>query len=96
MFVISLRYIKPLSEIDRLMDEHRKFLKGHYKSGAFLMSGKKEPRVGGIIIATAASKAEIEAIIKQDPFHREKAAEYEIIEFLPTMTASFLSQYISV
>ena len=30
----------------------------------------------------------IERIVLNDPFNREKIAEYEIIEFLPSMTAA--------
>lgn len=38
MFVILLRYIKPLSEVDRLIGEHKEFLECYYASGHFLLS----------------------------------------------------------
>ncbi|MDE2429620.1 MAG: GTP cyclohydrolase [Burkholderiales bacterium] len=93
MFIIQLRYLKPLSEVDRLVGEHRVFLERHYASGHFLMSGRKEPRTGGVILAQAGSLAELEAIVQQDPFYREQIAEYELIEFLPSMTAASLAQF---
>lgn len=94
MFIVLLRYIKPLSEVDRCVEEHREFLERYYSSGNFLLSGRKEPRTGGVILAKAESLAEIESIIQNDPFHREKIANYEIIEFRPSMSTDNLSHLI--
>lgn len=91
MFVILLNYIKPLSEVDRFVGEHREFLEHYYASGHFLLSGRKEPRTGGVIFSKAETRAEIESIILNDPFNREQIAEYEIIEFLPSMAAPHLA-----
>ena len=93
MFIISLHYLRDLSEIDRFIPEHRDFLERHYASGHFLMSGRKNPRTGGIIVAQAGSLAEIEAILRQDPFHREQLARYEVTEFQPTLTQDALAHY---
>ncbi|MBT3067512.1 YciI family protein [Rhodoferax sp. U11-2br] len=90
MFVILLNYIKPLSEVDCFVAEHRAYLASHYASGHFLMYGRQEPRTGGVILAKAPTRAEIERIIQNDPFHREQIAEYNIVEFLPSMTATEL------
>ena len=92
MFVILLNFIKPLVEVDQFVGEHREFLERYYVSGHFLLSGRKEPRTGGVILAKAETRAEIENIILNDPFNREKIAEYEIVEFLPSMTATYLSE----
>lgn len=91
MFVILLNYIKPLSEVDRFVEEHREFLERYYASGHFLLSGRKEPRTGGVILSKAETRAEIDSIVLNDPFNREKIAEYEIIEFLPSMAATHLA-----
>lgn len=90
MFLILLTYKKPLAEVDRFVAEHRAFLEQHYASGQFLLSGRKEPRTGGVILATTAQRAEVEEIVRRDPFHRENIADYEIVEFLPTMAAAQL------
>lgn len=92
MFLILLTYTKPLAEVDRFVAEHRAFLERHYASGQFLLSGRKEPRTGGVILATAGQRSEIEDIVRRDPFHREGIAEYEIVEFVPTMAAAHLDQ----
>jgi uncharacterized protein YciI len=55
-------------------------------------AGKQgQPNTGGVILAKAETRAEIEDIILNDPFRREKIAEYEIIEFLPTTAATHLA-----
>jgi uncharacterized protein YciI len=87
MFIILLNYIKPLCDVEPLIDEHRRFLARHYAAGNFLLSGRKEPRTGGVILASAPTRAAVEQIIRHDPFHRERVAEYEIIEFVPTLAA---------
>ncbi|MGE4421841.1 MAG: YciI family protein [Pseudodesulfovibrio sp.] len=93
MFILRLTYVKPLSEIDRLIPPHREYLAKYYASGNFLFSGRQEPRTGGVIIARAGSRAEVEALIKEDPFLIEGVAEYEIVEFVPAMTAPDLDGY---
>lgn len=87
MFLFNLTYVKPLEEIERLLPAHIRFLDACYEQGRFLCSGRKEPRTGGVILCVCGSREEAESIRDQDPFFREGAAEYEIIEFLPTKTA---------
>src|SRR5258707_2529695 len=81
MFVIELTYKFPLSAIDESMGAHVRFLKKHYASGAFLISGRMIPRDGGIIVALGSSKAEIEAIVRDDPFVSRGLADVRVIEF---------------
>jgi uncharacterized protein YciI len=91
MFIISLTYIKPLEEVDALLEEHVEYLKEQYALKNFLVSGRKAPRTGGVILARAVSREEIETIITLDPFYCHGAAEYEITEFTPTMTSDVLA-----
>jgi len=90
MFIVSLTYICDLSEIERFLDEHVAYLKKEYARGHFLASGRKNPRTGGVILAKAESRAKLNTILEKDPFHREKLAEYDIQEFIPTMAAEGL------
>jgi uncharacterized protein YciI len=84
MFVIELIYKAPLAKIDAHMAAHVRFLKKHYTAGHFLMSGRKVPRDGGIILAAGPSRAQVEAIVLEDPFHQHGLAEFRIIEFRPS------------
>ena len=82
MFVINLSYIVPLEELDEHMAEHVKYLRKYYKKNVFVASGRKVPRTGGIILALAKTKQEMENIIAEDPFFRHELAEFTITEFL--------------
>jgi uncharacterized protein YciI len=93
MFIITLTYLKSAEEIDAQLAAHREFLREQYANGVFLMSGRMVPRTGGVIVAVADSRADIEAVIELDPFNEAGLASYQITEFVPTMTADFLSTY---
>lgn len=82
MFIINLHYIVPLEKLDAHMTDHVAFLKKYYKMNVFVASGRKVPRTGGIILALAKSKEEVEQIISEDPFYTLKLAEFTITEFL--------------
>jgi len=81
MFVIELIYKAPLAEIDASMAAHMRFLKKHYASGHFIVSGRKVPRDGGIILAKGDSREQIEAIMREDPFCARGLADVRVIEF---------------
>ena len=88
MFVIELIYKADLTRIDAQMRAHVRFLKKYYAAGNFLVSGRKIPRDGGIILAVADSRSRIEAIIAEDPFHTHGLADFRIIEFRASQRAS--------
>lgn len=87
MFVIELIYKAALAEIDAHMAAHVRFLKKHYASGHFLVSGRKIPRDGGIILAVGESRAQIEAIVSEDPFCARGLADFRVIEFRESQQA---------
>jgi uncharacterized protein YciI len=87
MFVIELTYTADLSEIDRHMAAHVKFLNKYYAAGNFLVSGRQIPRVGGIIIAVANSREQMQAIVEEDPFCARGLAEFRIVEFRASQRA---------
>ena len=88
MFVIELIYKVELTQIDARMKAHVQYLKKHYDAGTFVVSGRKVPRDGGIIIATGDNRDEIEAIIKEDPFVVHGLAEYRITQFRASQRAA--------
>lgn len=83
MVVLLLKYIKPMEEVERLTPAHREFLKRYYDAGKFIVSGPREPRTGGVILANVANEVEAMKIIVEDPYFTEKVAEYEVIRFNP-------------
>jgi uncharacterized protein YciI len=95
MFVIELLYKADLARIDAHMAAHVRFLKKYYAAGNFLVSGRKIPRDGGIILAVGESRSQIEAIVAEDPFHAHGLADFRIIEFRTSQRADDIQQRIA-
>lgn len=83
MFVVVLDYIVDLIEIDNTLSEHASWLDEHYRSGLFLASGRREPRIGGVILATGSRHA-LESAVAGDPFAMRRLARHTVIEFHPS------------
>jgi uncharacterized protein YciI len=75
-------YTAPLERIEELVPAHREYLQEHFASGLFVVSGRRVPWTGGVIVARG-ERAEVEAAVAADPFTREGVAETEIVEFVP-------------
>ncbi|MFM5313194.1 YciI family protein [Aeromonas caviae] len=88
MFVVTLTYVKPLAEIGALIPAHIAWLERQYAAGHFLASGRRVPRVGGVILAQGVSRDALEAMLAEDPFKQAEAADYQVVEFVPTMTSA--------
>lgn len=81
MFVLILTYKASIEKVIELLDAHNRYLNKYYSSGNFLASGPQIPRTGGMILCRATNRAEVEEIIKEDPFNA--VADYQVIEFEP-------------
>ncbi|WP_290160034.1 YciI family protein [uncultured Duncaniella sp.] len=85
MFIAILTYKKPIEEVDRFLQAHRDYLAEHYAAGDFIASGPQTPRIGGVIMIKADNREAMDSIIVQDPFNINGIADYQIVEFTPTM-----------
>ncbi len=85
MFIAILTYKKTLSEVDKHLAAHREYLATHYTAGDFIASGPQTPRIGGVIMMKSDSRETIMSILAQDPFHINDIADYQVVEFTPTM-----------
>ena len=90
MFIVSLTYKVPTEVVDQHLKAHSEFLKSQYELGNFFLSGRKVPRTGGMIFAKVDTRQALDSILKNDPFHVNGVADYEVTEFQPTMTANGL------
>lgn len=86
MFVVLLRFAANRTSAPRLMDGHNAWLRKGFDEGVFLLAGSIEPKAGGAILATAATRAEVEARVSEDPFVAEGVVAAEIIEIAPGRT----------
>jgi pimeloyl-ACP methyl ester carboxylesterase/uncharacterized protein YciI len=85
LFVVLLRYVKPLSEVDMHLSEHRAWLRQGYREGTLLASGPRHPRTGGVLLLRARDAHGVFALLDHDPFRRAAVAEYDVIEFEASM-----------
>lgn len=88
MFIAILSYKKSLEEVDRYLQAHRDYLAEHYAAGDIIMSGPRNPRIGGVIMIKADSGEAVNAILSQDPFNINGIADYQVVEFTPTLFCS--------
>jgi uncharacterized protein YciI len=87
MFIIDIEYTVEFDKVDPLIAEHFEFLKKYYDAGLFVVSGRKEPRTGGIILVKNNDRKLVEKVMKEDPFYRGKVANYTLTEFVPGTAA---------
>jgi uncharacterized protein YciI len=84
MFVFISEYQKPVEEVDQHREAHRAFLAGLNEQGLILVSGRRKPPVGGIVVIDADDLDHAKAIMAEDPFAKAGVAVYEPYEFAPT------------
>jgi uncharacterized protein YciI len=87
VFVLVLTYVKPTEAVDALMREHVAWLREHYDAGRFVVSGRRIPRTGGVIVARGDDRGEMEEIAASDPFVTGGVATVEVIQFRASQTA---------
>jgi uncharacterized protein YciI len=93
-FIIIIHYIESIERINEIQPRHREFLDKAYQKGIALFSGPQVPRKGGIIAAKGNTTEEVQEFFKDDPYQKEKAAEYQFIEFEPVHYQKFLEDWI--
>ncbi|MCR9422452.1 YciI family protein [Vibrio sp. RM-69-4] len=90
MFIVSLTYQVPLEKVDVFIPEHVAYLNEQYAKGHFVLSGRKEPRTGGVIISTISDRNKLNDVLAEDPFYREGLASYEVTEIVLTKASEKL------
>lgn len=88
MFILELTYTADLAKIDAAMKAHMRWLNAQYASGHFLVSGRKIPRDGGIILTTGESREAVETLAAEDPFVSQGLATVRVIEFRASQRAN--------
>lgn len=89
-FVVEITFTAEFSRIEPIVPEHRTFLQSGYDRGWLLMSGPQNPRVGGVVIARAPAKADLEAFFRDDPYAQAGVATYRFTEFNPVKRATLV------
>jgi uncharacterized protein YciI len=87
MFIVLLTYKADLAELDKHLDAHRAWLHEGVASGRLMVAGRLVPRTGGAMFVRAADRAEAEAWLRTDPFAIADVADYQLLEYDPTVIA---------
>ena len=59
-----------------------------------LVSGSQVPRTGGLIVARATSREDVETFIADDPFRLHDLADYWIVEVHPSLYDPALAPFL--
>lgn len=94
MFIVLLKYKKPIEVVDQFLVPHREFLSEQYRNNHLVASGPRNPRTGGVLISQLKNREELMRLIEQDPFYVNDIAEYEVIEFSPVKYHPEFAQFI--
>lgn len=81
MFILRSSYTGTAEQLAEHIDAHHDWALRYYESGHFLVGGRRVPATGGIGVARARSREEIEHIVSEDPWLRFGLIEYTIEEF---------------
>lgn len=80
MFLISIEYKVSFDKIEPYLDGHISFVRKFVDAGIFVLTAKKIPRTGGVILAKAESREELMKILSEDPFMAFDLAKSDISE----------------
>jgi uncharacterized protein YciI len=83
MFAAVSDYLAPLGEVDRLRKAHHRWVEQLYRDGVILVSGRREPPSGGVIVASADGEEAMVALLESDPFVVGGVARYMVYAFSP-------------
>jgi uncharacterized protein YciI len=90
--LVTVRYLKPLDQVQKLTDAHRAWLATWRERGVLLAAGPFVPRTGGAILLRVPDEQTIAEIRDGDPFVTSGAATYEINVWSPTIGADTLAK----
>lgn len=77
-------HLAPFEEFRHLQPAHHAFLQKGYDDGFFLFSGPQIPHHGGFLVARAASREDLDALLADEPFVKAKKMRFsQITEFHP-------------
>jgi uncharacterized protein YciI len=81
MFVLLSEYRQPPQEVADALPRHSEWIAAQYECGRLLVSGRRRPATGGLLVARGESRVDILAWIANDPFVSEGVATYDVYEF---------------
>ncbi len=87
MFLLLGRYTRPTEDVDPHRDAHVAWVQQHGQAGHFVLGAIQSPPVGGVIVALADSRDQVDAWIAEDPFVVNEVFEYDVREYTVAFSA---------
>jgi uncharacterized protein YciI len=81
VFVALSTYTTSVEEVLPLAAAHGEWVTEGYTSGRILVSGRRVPLNGGLLVVRGKDVAEVEQWVSGDPFVQEAVVEYRVYEF---------------
>ena len=50
MYIVYLKYTRPVEEVEAVLDAHVIWLNKYFDAGVFIAAGRKDPRTGGMVM----------------------------------------------
>lgn len=92
MHIVLLKFGPNRSQAAQWMAGHKEWIEKGISDGVFLVAGSLENAQGGALLAVKLSKAEVIALVEEDPFVKHQVVEPEIISVTPSrMVEGFAS-----
>ncbi len=85
MYIVTLNYIRPIEEVEALLDAHIAWLDKYFDANVFIAAGRKDPRTGGVIVVRDIDRARLDTLLEEDAF--QAVAEYEVTKVNVTRAA---------
>jgi len=84
LWMLMTTYVRPVDEVDALLEAHVAHLERQREAGRFLAWGRLVPRTGGFVLASAADRAEVDRLLAEDPFTSGGVATWTVHQIAPT------------
>ncbi len=85
LFIVTLTCRAAMAEIEAQLPAHRAWLAQHIAEGRFVTAGPLEPRTGGLIVAHAADRTELDALLASDPFVNLGLVDVAVLAAVPAL-----------
>jgi uncharacterized protein YciI len=92
-FLIEITFTAEPKQMAAVRPEHRAYVQTGFERGLLLFSGLQKPTTGGMVVARAKSRSEIERFFAFDPYRLKGIATYRFVEFSPVFYQRFLESW---
>lgn len=94
MYIVYLNYVRPLEEVEAVLDPHVAWLNKYFDAGVFITAGRKDPRTGGVLMVKDIDRERLNTILAEDPF--QAVAEYEVTKVNVTRCAEEFQSLVGI